>query len=116
MLAHQFQAKAVQGADVGRLEQGELLLPPESLGLPVGFLLEPLANPLPHFGCGRFVEGLLGGGLQQSLVFENVAALLAQPPDCALDRTGDRLAGQLLPLRRDLESDQAHAGRHNRVR
>src|SRR2546423_6842642 len=56
MLPDQFEAEAVQRADVSGLKERQLLLAMAIGGRKVEFLLQTLPNPLSHFGGGSVAE------------------------------------------------------------
>src|SRR6266705_908451 len=56
MLAHELQAEAVQGADVGGFKQGKFLLPAWILLVSFQLFFQPRAYPLPDFSRGGLSE------------------------------------------------------------
>ena len=81
MLAHHLKTKAVQGADMSRFEQGQLLLPAEFGGGAFELFLEAQPDPLAHFGGGGLGKGdhqdfIEGGG--RGLVEQTMQATFDQ--------------------------------------
>ena len=87
MLPDELEAIAVQGADMGGFEQGDLFAPMGILRVGGLLLLEALADALAHFGGGRFRERDDQHLIEMhpgSVVREDVEASLHQGPRLAV--------------------------------